>query len=63
MLDVAQALTTARVRVKELSAKDLPGGHSTMTIRFEVKNTAELEAIRTKLLNIRDVTGSKRGQN
>ena len=63
VLDVAQALTTARVRVKELSAKDLPGGHSAMTIRFEVKNTAELEAIRTKLLNIRDVTGSKRGQN
>ena len=63
VLDVAQALTTARVRVKELSAKDLPGGHSTMTIRFEVKNTAELEAIRAKLLNIRDVTGSKRGQN
>ena len=63
VLDVAQALTTARVRVKELSAKDLPGGHSTMTIRFEVKNPAELEAIRTKLLNIRDVTGSKRGQN
>ena len=63
VLDVAQALTTARVRVKELSGKDLPGGHSTITIRFEVKNTAELETIRTKLLNIRDVTGSKRGQN
>ena len=63
VLDVAQALTTARVRVKELSGKDLPGGHSTITIRFEVKDTAELETIRTKLLNIRDVTGSKRGQN
>ncbi len=63
VLDVAQALTTGRVRVKELSGKDLPGGHSTITIRFEVKNTAELETIRTKLLNIRDVTGSKRGQN
>ena len=32
-------------------------------IRFEVKNTAELESIRNKLLSIRDVTGSKRGQN
>ena len=63
VLDVAQALTTARVRVKELSGKDLPGGRSNITIRFEVKNTAELEAIRAKLLNIRDVTGSKRGQN
>ena len=63
VLDVAQALTTARVRVKELSGKDLAGGRSNITIRFEVKNTAELEAIRAKLLNIRDVTGSKRGQN
>ena len=63
VLDVAQALTTARVRVKELSGRDLANGRSTITIRFEVKNTAELNAIRTKLLNIRDVTGSKRGQN
>ena len=63
VLDVAQALTTARVRVKELSGKDLANGRSTITIRFEVKNTAELNAIRTKLLNIRDVTGSKRDQN
>ena len=63
VLDVAQALTTARVRVKELNGRDLAGGRSTITIRFEVKNTAELNAIRSKLLNIRDVTGSKRGQN
>ena len=63
VLDVAQALTTARVRVKELSGRDLSNGRSAITIRFEVKNTAELNAIRSKLLNIRDVTGSKRGQN
>ena len=63
VLDVAQALTTARVRVKQLSGRDLANGRSTITVRFEVKNTAELNAIRTKLLNIRDVTGSKRGQN
>ena len=63
VLDVATVLTTARVRVKELSAKDLPGGRSTCLIRFEVKNVAELEAVRNRLLNIRDVTGSRRGQN
>ena len=63
VLDVAQALTTARVRVKELSGRDLANGRSAITVRFEVKNTAELNAIRGKLLNIRDVTGSKRGQN
>ncbi len=63
LLDVATVMTTARVRVKELFGKDLPGGRSMFTVRFEVKNVAELESIRKKLLNIRDVTGSRRGQN
>ena len=63
LLDVATMMTSSRVRVKELNGKDLPGGHSVFTVRFEVKNVAELEAIRTKLLNIRDVIGSRRGQN
>ena len=56
-------MSTARVRVKELAGKDLPNGRSTFTVRFEVKNVAELESIRKKLLNIRDVIGSRRGQN
>ena len=63
LLDVATAMTTARVRMKELNGKDLPGGKSVFTVRFEVKNVAELEAIRTKLLNIKDIIGSRRGQN
>jgi GTP pyrophosphokinase len=63
LLDVATVMTAARVRVKELSGKDVPGGKSVFTIRFEVKNIAELDAIRNKLLNIRDVIGSRRGQN
>ena len=63
LLDVATTMTTARVRVKELTGKDLPGGHSVFVVRFEVKNAAELDAIRNKLLNIRDVVGSRRGQN
>ncbi|MBR3973445.1 MAG: bifunctional (p)ppGpp synthetase/guanosine-3',5'-bis(diphosphate) 3'-pyrophosphohydrolase [Oscillospiraceae bacterium] len=63
LLDVAMAMTTARVRVKELTGKDLPGGKSMFVVRFEVKNAAELESIRNKLLNIRDVVGSRRGQN
>ena len=63
LLDVATVMTTCRVRVKELNGKDLPGGKSVFTVRFEVKNVAELENIRNKLLNIRDVIGSRRGQN
>ena len=63
LLDVAMVMTTARVRVKELFGKDLPGGKSIFTVKFEVKNAAELDAIRNKLLNVRDVVGSRRGQN
>ena len=63
LLDLATAMTTARVRLKELNGKDIPGGHSVFTVRFEVKNVAELEMIRNKLLNIRDVLGTRRGQN
>ena len=63
LLDVATAMTTNRVRVKELFGKDLPGGKSVFTVKFEVKNVEELDSIRNKLLNIRDVIGSRRGQN
>ena len=63
LLDLATTMTSARVRVKELSGKDLPDGHSVFTVRFEVKDVTELDAIRNKLLNIRDVIGARRGQN
>ena len=63
LLDVATAMTAARVRLKELNGKDLPGGRSVFTVRFEVKNVAELETVRNKLLNIRDVIASRRGNN
>jgi len=63
LLDLATTMTTNRIRVKELNGKDLPDGHSVFTVRFEVKDLQELEFIRNKLLNIRDVIGSRRGQN
>ena len=63
LLDVATVMSTSRVRLKELNGKDMPGGKSVFTVRFEVKNVEELEDIRNKLLNIRDVVGSRRGQN
>ena len=63
LLDVATVMTTTRVRVRALMGRDLPGGRSMFTVRFEVKNVQELEAIRNKLLNIPDVVGARRGQN
>ena len=63
LLDLATVMTTSHVRRKELNGKDLPNGRSIFTVRFEVKNVSELESIRKKLLGIRDVIGSRRGQN
>jgi len=63
LLDVATTMSTSRVRLKELNGKDLPGGKSVFTVKFEVKDVAELDMIRNKLLSIRDVVGSRRGQN
>ena len=63
LLDVATTMTTNRIRTKELNGKDLPGGKSVFTVRFEVKDVAELESIRSKLLAIPDVINSRRGQN
>ncbi len=63
LLDVATVMSTSRVKLRELNGKDLPGGKSIFTVRFEVRDVQELEEIRTKLLNIRDVVGSRRGQN
>ncbi|MBE6957685.1 MAG: bifunctional (p)ppGpp synthetase/guanosine-3',5'-bis(diphosphate) 3'-pyrophosphohydrolase [Ruminococcaceae bacterium] len=63
LLDVATTMTTNRIRTKELNGKDLPGGKSVFTVRFEVKDVAELESIRNKLMAIPDVLSSRRGQN
>jgi GTP pyrophosphokinase len=63
LLDVATVMTATRVRVKELMGRDIPGGRSVFTVRFEVRNVQELDLIRNKLLNIPDVVGARRGQN
>ena len=63
LLDVATAMTSLRVRLKELNGKDLPGGRSVFTVRFEVKNVGELENVRNRLQGIKDVIATRRGQN
>jgi len=63
LLDSLLVMNAAKVRVREAYGKDLPNDRSIITLRFEVRNVAELEAIQKKLLNIRDVMGTRRGQN
>ena len=63
LLDALLVMNAAKVKVREAYGKDLPNDRSIITLRFEVKNVADLESIRKKLLNIRDVMGTRRGQN
>ena len=63
LLDALLVMNAAKVKVREAYGKDLPNNRSIITLRFEVKNVSDLETIRKKLLNIRDVMGTRRGQN
>ena len=44
-LDVAMALSAAKVKVTALSARSQPDGHATVNIVVEVKDKAELSAV------------------
>ena len=54
-LDVAMALSTAKVKVSALSARSMPDGHATISMVVEVKDKGELEGVINKLNNIQGV--------
>ncbi len=54
-LDVAMALSTAKVKVSALSARSMPDGHATINIVVEVKDKGDLETVINKLNNIQGV--------
>ena len=51
-LDIAMALSAAKVKVTALSARSLPDGHATINIVVEVKDKDELNSVINKLNNI-----------
>jgi GTP pyrophosphokinase len=63
LLDVAAALTTQQIRMKEINGKDLPGGRCQFTVTFEVKGLEQLKNIMGRLRSIGGVVEVKRGQN
>ncbi|MCF2595996.1 RelA/SpoT family protein [Pseudoflavonifractor phocaeensis] len=54
-LDIAMALSAAKVKVTALSARSLPDGHAAINIVAEVKNKDELNFVINKLNNIQGV--------
>lgn len=63
LLDLATVFSSAKVRLKEISGKDMPNGKCLFTATFEVKDVSELETIRQKLRNVSGVISVRRGQN
>ena len=54
-LDVAMALSAAKVKVTALSARSMSDGHAAVNIVVEVQDKAELSAVINKLNNIQGV--------
>ena len=59
-LDVAMALSAAKVKVTTLSARAMPDGYATVSIVLEVKDQTELTAVINKLGQIQGVYQVKR---
>ena len=62
-LDIATALSSSKIKVTELSGRDMPAGKARTIATFEVKNVQELETIRAKIRAISGVLDVRRGQN
>ena len=63
LLDVASALTSQRIRMKEINGKNLPGGRCQFTVTFEVNGLEELNIVMKRIRDIDGVLEVKRGQN
>ena len=59
-LDVAMALSSAKVKVSSLSARSMPDGYATVAIVLEVRNKDELTAVVNRLGQIQGVYQVKR---
>ena len=60
VMDIATVLNTLNAKVRTLSARDLPGGLALASVTLEVKTSAELKYIISRLATIPGVTGVTR---
>ncbi|MBQ3217192.1 MAG: hypothetical protein IJB35_05185, partial [Oscillospiraceae bacterium] len=62
-IDIATVLNAAKVKVSEISARELSAGKARTVATFEVKSVGELETIRQKMRSIEGVYDVRRGQS
>ena len=63
VMDVSTALFAAKVKLKGFNALEPTDVRCIISVVLEVKNVAELNSIKNKLLSIPDVMDAKRGQS
>ena len=63
VMDVSTALFALKVKLKGFNAPEPTTARCTINVCFEVRNVAELNRIKSKLLAIPDVLNIKRGQS
>ena len=61
-LDVAAALSAAKIRVDTLSAKGTPDGFALVTALISIRNREELDSVIKKLSSVRDVLNVQRAR-
>jgi len=62
-LDVATILASMKLRVTEISARDLPDDRALTIATFDVKNVDELSRVQQRIRGLSGVTGVRRGRN
>ena len=62
LLDIAAALTSQQMRMKEILGKELPGGLCQFTVTFEVKSVSELGNVMGRIRSINSVRDVRRGK-
>ncbi len=62
-LDVAGVLNAAKVKVTEISGREMPAGKARIVATFEVCNVSELETIRNRIRSIDGVVDVRRGHS
>ena len=63
LLDVAAALSTQQINMREINGKHLPGNRCQFIVTFEVKGLSHLNNVMNRLRGIEGVVDVKRGQN
>ncbi|MBQ8934970.1 MAG: bifunctional (p)ppGpp synthetase/guanosine-3',5'-bis(diphosphate) 3'-pyrophosphohydrolase, partial [Oscillospiraceae bacterium] len=63
LVDVAAALTSQQLRMKEISGKELPNGLCQFTVTFEVKSTEELSTAMGRIRSVNGVRSVRRGKS